>query len=155
MSSLLRRLSATDSGGSHISLPKLSPDRRLSRSKVRSRATESERLRDQWHRVHLHLQSASAAFSAAGQERREAFQQRKWYTIAGTDAAEVGGRALTDEGPGDVRFTRDPPPWSDLYLPTPRAYSRKDKSVSFEDEHLAGPSGNLSRLATILCSLVQ
>lgn len=92
------------------------------------------RAREHWLRVHSYMQSASAAFSAAGQERRKAFTQRKWHTVGDTRADDSQRLSLPfpELCPSSGSM--------DVFPPSPHfgglsPFTQRSKTVSFEDDH--------------------
>ena len=164
MAGLLRRQSTSDLATCRNLQSRSMNALDRSHSKTRSKGrVDSQKAMEQLERMQLNLQSATAAFSAAGRERRTAFQQRKWYTIAGLEAGHPARRISSDVGPDACRqdsasgsINDDVDAGNDngggmrteQFLSTPRIYNRKEKSVSFEDEHAAYPSrqSTISRL---------
>ena len=106
------------------------------------------RAKVRWSESSRHVQSASAAFSAAGMERRRAFVEKKWYTITGPEIESMDGtqrsRSL-DYGESVKQIEQEellPKPW-DTLSSSSRSHSmspgltgvgEKSMSFSFDDD---------------------
>ena len=104
--------------------------------------TRRSRARHRWHDVQRQVQSASAAFSAAGQERRKAFVERSWYTITGSEAIEaVKARSRSVDANSELQQREEQ---NELLPKTAQRYNSRsqDKSVSFsfDDDACSGSS---------------
>lgn len=145
--SLMRRQSTSDLtvGKAQFTRSLSALDRSPSRYKFRHRLSGSQRALGQYERMQSQLAAVTAAFSAAGQERRHAFQQRRWNTIAGPENRKIPSEVDFDSVSRMDSVSPDTPQQNDQFLSTPRAYSRKEKSVSFEDEQSPGAAGSFLR----------
>ncbi len=98
------------------------------------------RARQRWSRVHKHLASASSAFSSAGQERRRAFTERRWATIAGPEEFRTPtlARGTSFSSAGSDYLAESRIPETERLLADDNGRSRKcgskSKSVSFDLE---------------------
>ena len=128
-----------------VKSPTPSHDKSHEKPKGRSRSRSlaeirRARARQRWQRVNKLAQSAGAAFSEAGLERRKAFLERRWHTVAGCDPPgpqrlRVPVFALTEASSS----TEVEPPSSPYRLS--REHTAASKSVSFEDAGLPDTSG--------------
>ena len=107
------------------------------------------RARRRWQTAQRQVQSATAAFSAAGQERRRAFVQRSWFTIQGPEVNTrsqsldiEGGRSDAEEDLLPKNKTRN-----QSKAPTLRQRVQ-DKSVSFsfDDDAPVSVAGGTSTM---------
>ncbi len=112
---------------------------RAPKIKARSRSfgeIRRHRAQHRWSRVHLHVQSAAATFSAAGQVRRQAFVQRKWHTVSGMDPPDpqkltIPMLCLTEQSSSLEVGPPSPSKWS--RQTTQSSTRSREKSVSFEE----------------------
>lgn len=103
------------------------------RSRSRSLAEiRRARARQRWQRVQKLAQSAGAAFSEAGLERRKAFLERRWHTVAGCDPAGSQRLRVPVFALADASSSTEVEPPTSPYLLS-RETTLASKSVSFED----------------------
>ena len=116
-------------------MPQMDRPRHVRKYRSRSLAeVRQARAREHWLRVHSYMQSASAAFSAAGQERRKAFTERKWHTVG--DTRSDGSQRLSLPFPELCSNSGS----LEVFPPSPRfgglsPCTSRSKTVSFEDDY--------------------